>query len=681
MASLNETLIDDAIAHAILLERYKASVSRQILGYLNERVLPKLVATLESRLSRIATRGFDAGALTTQRYKDMIEGLTKIVKVGSAGGYEAMKGELGPFGKSEADWMASRLNRWLNPVGIDLTIPSAQLLRSIVTSRPFQGRFLRDEWKDWDASTRSKVTDAIRHGLTTGETVDQMVRRIRGTKAAGFADGVLQASRHQAAGIVRTAVNAVSTNARQALFEDNQDVVDRVEWVSTLDTKTSEICAALDGKTFPVNSGPRPPAHRNCRSTIVPVVKSWKELGIDGLKPFPGGERHARAVFDGKVPASMKFPEWWKKLSVEEQNRQFGVGKATLLRQGRITFSQLIDQRLRPLTLQELEAIASGSIPKPKPRPRPQPKPKPPTQPADPIGDILARIKTAPLPASARGSEIRVALDDAFSSVLPTVDSMHKRLESLSKELAELSFKISTSPSAQAARLREQRRIMMDEKDKLGVDLIRLKEGLARKARELFKYTGATTEVSLGEAFDTLAGEQLRNSASQAVEFVNSILAKASGRESLTVGLRLHDGYVRESADVNRSSLNLHEKSFVRTIVHELGHIIESSPGPGRDRWLRRTSEFLDKRAARDKDGLRSLRDIVGDPSFRADEMAWKDDFLSPYMGKNYIHNNERYATELVSMGIQHLYDDPFSLAYGDPAMFDWILDMLRGHL
>jgi SPP1 gp7 family putative phage head morphogenesis protein len=185
-----------------------------------------------------------------------------------------------------------------------------------------------------------------------------MVRRLRGTKAAGFTDGVLQVARHDAERIVRTAVNHVSAHARQAVFESNQNMIKGVQWVSTLDSRTSQICASLDGQVYGVRSGLRPPAHPNCRSTVVPVLKNFKELGIPGLKNIGTGQRHAREILSGRVPETLTFGQWWKRLPLGKQNEIFGPGKARLLRSGKISFSQLIDQNARPLSLSQLTKLA-----------------------------------------------------------------------------------------------------------------------------------------------------------------------------------------------------------------------------------------------------------------------------------------------------------------------------------
>ena len=57
------------------------------------------------------------------------------------------------------------------------------------------------------------------------------------------------------------------------LYKNNDDLINHYEWISTLDSRTSDICIGLDGNIYPVGKGRLPPAHFNCRSTTAPILK------------------------------------------------------------------------------------------------------------------------------------------------------------------------------------------------------------------------------------------------------------------------------------------------------------------------------------------------------------------------------------------------------------------------
>jgi len=132
------------------------------------------------------------------------------------------------------------------------------------------------------ASSQEKLSLAIRSGVFSGETTQQIARRLVGklnfdqpgtVKQIAAAGGeVTKLANYQLQTIIRTSINQVQNQASQAVYAANSKVAPKYEYVATLDSKTSPICQRLDGKKFEYNKGPTPPQHFNCRSTTVPVV-------------------------------------------------------------------------------------------------------------------------------------------------------------------------------------------------------------------------------------------------------------------------------------------------------------------------------------------------------------------------------------------------------------------------
>jgi len=163
--------------------------------------------------------------------------------------------------------------------------------------------------------------------------------------------------------LVQTSVQTAANNARLAVFKRNADVLEGVQQISTLDTHTTEICIAYDhmswdldgnpinGTTLPFNGGP--PRHWNCRSVLIPLTKSWEDLGAEDMKDqMPEG---TRASMDGQVSEKLTYEDWLRGKSESEQDKVLGAGKAALWRAGKINATQLLDQSGRPLTLEQLQ--------------------------------------------------------------------------------------------------------------------------------------------------------------------------------------------------------------------------------------------------------------------------------------------------------------------------------------
>ena len=161
---------------------------------------------------------------------------------------------------------------------------------------------------------RSSVED----GLLVGESTAQITRRLLGNSKAKDTANILQMAQkggilttppiNQVRTLVRTSINQVSNTAALNVYKANSDVTKKYRYVATLDSRTSAVCSALDGRIFTYEDGPKPPQHFNCRSTIVP------EIDYDNL-PFdpPRGMGQRPSDFSGipvKMPASMNYGEW-----------------------------------------------------------------------------------------------------------------------------------------------------------------------------------------------------------------------------------------------------------------------------------------------------------------------------------------------------------------------------------
>lgn len=339
--SVNERLLDRAVRHAIHLERYKAGEVRKALRFLDEKVYPDLIGRLTTRLERVKARGFDRGPQTTQRLRDMVAALDAILDRQLGALYRKQRSGLVDLADVEARWQVAALESAMPAVQFETLLPSAATLRSVVVSRPFQGKLLRDWWGQHSRATKGRIRDAIAIGIAEGEGTAAIVRRVRGSLAI---------SRRGAEAIVRTAVNHVSSHSRQATYQENGALLKGWQFVATLDSRTTPVCQALDGKTFAVESGPHPPRHIGCRSTSTPLVKSWRELGFD-LDDAPPG---TRASMNGQVPAELSYGDWLRRQDREAQVEALGATRARLFRSGKVAVDRFVDQAGRTLTLDEL---------------------------------------------------------------------------------------------------------------------------------------------------------------------------------------------------------------------------------------------------------------------------------------------------------------------------------------
>lgn len=352
MASVNDVIRDLQIRHSVGIQRLSTDIVRKIVRLLNAADA-EIVAKL---LARGATL---EGSFTSVRLKSLLEALRIINHDAHVLLGKELRQELRDLARYEVAFQCDLLSRVI-PIAVDFVTPSAPMLDAIITSRPFQGALLKDTVRDLERGKFKLLSNVVRLGMVQGETTDQIVRRVRGTKAANYRDGILQVSRTSAERVVRTATNHVANAARETLYAENDDLIKGVQWVATLDTRTCASCAALDGKVQDMGAGPRPPLHLSCRCATVPVTKSWRELGIDADE-FPPG---TRASMNGQVSATETYDTWLRKQSASVQDEALGKTRGAAYRRGDLSVDRFVDTRGNQWTLDELRAREKAAFEK-----------------------------------------------------------------------------------------------------------------------------------------------------------------------------------------------------------------------------------------------------------------------------------------------------------------------------
>lgn len=337
--ALNDDIADAQTRHAIGLQRLSNATVRKIVA-----LLRRLDSRITERLAREELSG-----LSRARQEELLRVLRSLVEGVYADATGQLQIDLEALAAYEGEYQADMFHR-IVPVELDVIRPSAPQIIAAVNARPFQGRILREWYRDLEAGAFARMRDTIRMGIVEGRTTSQIVRDLRGTRAQGYRDGVLDISRRQAEATVRTAINHTSNVARERLWESNSRLIKGVQWSSTLDGRTSAVCRARDGQVYEVGKGPRPPAHPNCRSSVIPVLKSFREIGIPAADLAPS----TRASMNGQVAEDTTYSEWLRRQPVEFQDDVLGVAKGRLFRQGGLSLDRFVDRAGREYTLEEL---------------------------------------------------------------------------------------------------------------------------------------------------------------------------------------------------------------------------------------------------------------------------------------------------------------------------------------
>ena len=258
---------------------------------------------------------------------------------------------------------------WSGMVGgfTNVSLSSSQI-RSFMVDTPIHGHTLRN-WVDraFTREIQTKIREEIAAGVFQGKGYRDLVKRVE----QAF-DNI---TRREAVTLTRSFVQAANVNAMKAVYDENSDIVEKVKWSAVLENGyrssgrgTCLICAGLDGNIYPKNNHPLCPIHPRCRCTLLPVTKTFKELGLNineveqVHRPYTirqnknidaGGRRRIREV--GQHQGS--YADWYETRSPRTQMNIVGPNRKRMIDRGDIDFKDLVDPMTgRVLTLQELDA-------------------------------------------------------------------------------------------------------------------------------------------------------------------------------------------------------------------------------------------------------------------------------------------------------------------------------------
>lgn len=162
-------------------------------------------------------------------------------------------------------------------------------------------------WDNRDKLVRELHTE-LTHMAIRGDGPDEAIRNLARK---------MNTSKNNATKLIQTEHAAFGSKARQDCYTDLD--VKRYSYIATLDLRTSEICAALDGQVFDLEDYEvgvnAPPMHPYCRSTTAPSFEDMSGIGT----------RAARDPKTGKtvqVPRDMTYEEWFDEFVNKGHMRQ-----------------------------------------------------------------------------------------------------------------------------------------------------------------------------------------------------------------------------------------------------------------------------------------------------------------------------------------------------------------------
>jgi SPP1 gp7 family putative phage head morphogenesis protein len=195
-----------------------------------------------------------------------------------------------------------------------VTLPTAAIERAVPTATLLAG--LAPQAQD-------AVGNALAAGLAQGKNPRAVARMMREALGGNLT---------RALTISRTETLRAYREAQREVYQQNADVLRGQQWVSALDRRSCPACIALHGKVFPL--GEPMAAHPNCRCTMAPATRPWRELGF------------------GSTPEAVDInpgAQWFRSQPEATQRQILGPQRFALYRGRQITLDDLVQRRDSPV--------------------------------------------------------------------------------------------------------------------------------------------------------------------------------------------------------------------------------------------------------------------------------------------------------------------------------------------
>ena len=333
----NEKLQDLLLERSLILERIKGSVSNDLT-----KVYDELLKNISKRINE--------SDLTIKESERLIKLLEKDLVIP----YAELGNDLNALAQDESKFMLNAVNA---AAGIDIatTLPTNKTINKIANASLMEGATIKNWFGSLEQSLQFDVAREVRQSIIQGKTNKEVTNNLK---------NILGTSLRHSQTLARTAVSTISNDARMQTINENEDIFKGYVWKSTFDGRVRPEHLLRDGSEWGLDkkglnekgkkySFARVPFGFNCRCILLPLIKSFRELGID-LDEVPD---RVRASMDGSVPAEITASEWFKTKDKAFQKQYLGEGRYNLYKEGKISLSDLISKSGETLTIKELVAL------------------------------------------------------------------------------------------------------------------------------------------------------------------------------------------------------------------------------------------------------------------------------------------------------------------------------------
>lgn len=472
-------------------------------------------------------------------------------------------------------------------------------------------------------------------------------------------------SKYKATRFTRTFTADVSQNTAVHRYADMG--IPELQFYAEIDDKTTDQCKAFHGTIIRTDSNDigkfRPPLHHHCRSALLPVTSKSRneDLLIENRDFTQQYGQHFDALpdrVDSEIISGV-FED------IDVFNEKYRIDKFIL--------DQDVQLRLLKLDLSVVsklpEAPGLGKTGPGAPGPA-TPAPAVPEPPKFPTGqEIRAKISDAEL---AHQQKIK----DTIQERLKLRDERYDFAEAYGKKNNYLVDEYNAGRLSEAEYLKQMGELektwkeidALDTKIEALTELqSKLNQNSADVIKELIYIDDGEARKDLYKAVTGKLRDKRITQAKQSLEFINRVTSQEV--RDLLPDLKIQNLRSNRAYTNIDNIIRLGPDSPTSTLLHETGHNFEFT----NPKIKKAMNDFLERRTAGET--AESLKKLTGVKGYKPNEIAKKDKFIDPYMGKIYSDK----STEVLSMGIAYLYSNPAMLIEKDAELFDLIVNVLRG--
>lgn len=369
-------IVNDHLAN---IQRIGVNWSSDVLRRLKE-AQKELIEYILAEQKSFGAVGVDAG--TNKKFEIIRRKIEAIISDAYAQGYGDIQGDFFGFAENEAKH-AANLTKAMS--GAPVQQVGKRTVEAIAKYGRFDGLTLSEMFNSLSTRDAGKIYGAVVRNILAGSTPQSLRKSVQ---------HVFDISNYQAQSIGLTCANGISNDARLAAFTQNDDVVQGIEILNTLDGRTCPTCAAIGGLRFKMddNNIPALPVHIRCRCCYIPVTalsemrnitrpaansdfmsdarrayegkypgKDWNALSESTKKKYyhqainDYEDRTGKPAFS-QVPGSMKFKDYFESQGEQFKRDWLKPVRYRLYRKGKLSLNDMINPETdRLFTLAELK--------------------------------------------------------------------------------------------------------------------------------------------------------------------------------------------------------------------------------------------------------------------------------------------------------------------------------------